>query len=203
MYIFKNYNLEELGIVVNSSSVATSTEGYNINLQCTYIKKNYSIREIIRMLKGAGKLMFEGERDKYCNATASSISYTEKVKDEIYELAFSFQCDPYWYFYEGENIINITNGMTLINDNEIYSEPLIKIYGTGDITFAINNQGLELKAIAECIELDSSIQECYYQGSNLNSKMIGDFPILEVGENKIGWNGEVAKVEILPRWRCL
>ncbi|QDY17535.1 phage tail protein [Clostridium botulinum] len=32
--------------------------------------------------------------------------------------------------------------------------------------------------------------------------MYGEFPIFQVGENKISWTGNVSKIEITPRWRC-
>ena len=31
----------------------------------------------------------------------------------------------------------------------------------------------------------------------------GDCPFLNVGENKIEWEGNITKVEIIPHWRCL
>lgn len=114
----------------------------------------------------------------------------------------TFVCDPFSYL-EDEIIIITKNNSTVCSYGTFLSEPVIKVYGSGDITLNINDRFIKFTAIENYIELDSEIQECYKDTLNCNNKMIGEFPILKTGKNNISWTGNVSKIEINPRWRCL
>ena len=87
------------------------------------------------------------------------------------------------------------------------SNPLIKVVGSGDVTVNINNQELILKGLEDEIEVDCEIMNAYKKINGdivlLNNKMYSDFPVLEVGENQISFEGNVSKIEIIPRWVVL
>ena len=85
----------------------------------------------------------------------------------------------------------------------MYSEPVITVYGTGDITLMVGTTIVELEGITGSITLDSELQEAYSGTTGMNSAMSGEFPLLKPGMNAISWSGEVSKVEIQPRWRYL
>ena len=93
---------------------------------------------------------------------------------------------------------------SVTNPGSIYSEPIIKIFGSGDINLTINSEVIKLKEVTNNIILDSVQQNCYNEATdNLNSKMTGEFPKFEIGENNISWTGSVSKVEVIPNWRWL
>ena len=85
----------------------------------------------------------------------------------------------------------------------MYSEPVVTVYGTGDITLMVGTTIVELEGITGSITLDSELQESYTGTTSMNSAMSGEFPLLKPGMNAISWSGEVSKVEIQPRWRYL
>ena len=85
----------------------------------------------------------------------------------------------------------------------MYSEPVITVYGTGDITLMVGTIVVELEGVSGSITLDSELQEAYSGTTDMNSAMSGEFPLLKPGMNAISWTGEVSKVEIQPRWRYL
>ena len=87
--------------------------------------------------------------------------------------------------------------------DSVYSEPVITVYGTGDITLMVGTVIVELEGITGSITLDSELQESYTGTTSMNSAMSGEFPLLKPGMNAISWTGEVSKVEIQPRWRYL
>ncbi|RXI57409.1 distal tail protein Dit [Clostridium tetani] len=114
----------------------------------------------------------------------------------------TFVCDPFSYL-DSELITITKNNFIIYNEGTFESQPYMKIFATGDIILNINDEVIKLENIIDYIELDSEIMECYKEHQNCNNKIIGEFPILKVGENKISWTGNVSKIEITPRWRCL
>ena len=57
------------------------------------------------------------------------------------------------------------------------------------------------------VVIDSELEEAYFiEGGvllNANNNMAGVFPILDVGNNIVTFNGGVTKLEIIPNWRWL
>ena len=87
------------------------------------------------------------------------------------------------------------------------SNPLIKVVGSGDVTVSINNQELILKGLEDEIEVDCELMNAYKKINGdialLNNKMYSDFPVLESGENQISFEGNISKIELIPRWVVL
>lgn len=103
----------------------------------------------------------------------------------------------------------IKNGGVLVNQEKRASKPLIYVEGTGDIDFQKNGTDwLKLTSIDEFIHVDSEAMSVYRnvgepQFNKMNSTLTPMFPILESGENKITWSGNVTKIEIDPRWEAV
>lgn len=119
----------------------------------------------------------------------------------------SFICEPYKYYNQNSLISITTNNYSFYSINELVynARPLIKVFGSGDITLTINNEDILLKSISNHIILNSTLMEAYNNNNvdNLNNKMNGEFPILKSGLNTISWIGSVTKIEITPNWRSL
>ncbi len=62
---------------------------------------------------------------------------------------------------------------------------------------------VELENISGNIVLDSDLKEAYVDGTLMNDRMTGDFPVLKPGANVISWMGDVTRVIIRPHWRYL
>lgn len=115
---------------------------------------------------------------------------------------------PFKYFRKNNNKMELTNGATLVNPSFYESEPIITIFGSGDISININGRIFNMKNVQETIIIDSKIAHAY---KNNNGNIVGqdnktytlDFPILDKGQNLITWSGNVTKFEIEPRWKTL
>ena len=96
----------------------------------------------------------------------------------------------------------ITDVLDITNPGGVASEPVITVYGYGEITLMVGMTitGLE---IADKITLDTPLMEAYVGATSMNSCMSGDFPLLLPGKNAVSWSGNVSKVEIQPNWRSL
>ncbi|BDR76144.1 hypothetical protein N071400001_18690 [Clostridium tetani] len=107
-----------------------------------------------------------------------------------------FNCKPFKYSVE-ENIITITkNNSTIYNKGTFESEPVIKVYGSGDIKLKVNDAEVIVKKVDGYVIVDSVLKDCYKDETLKNGDMIGQFPILKVGENVVGFSGNVSKVEV-------
>lgn len=150
------------------------------------------------------KLFFSDEADIYYEGMCiNKISFSETFK-HFNECKIIFECKPYKKLFDGDNIVNINvNNSKLFNPTDFESDPIVKIYGTGNIDLSINNKVIHLTNIQGFIVIDSELMDCYKEAQLLNNKMNGEFPKLDVGINTISWVGTVTKVEITPKWRWL
>jgi phage-related protein len=159
-------------------------------------------------LSGRGKLQLENDFEEFNRDgfyLASVIEGWEYERNySTYHFTVKFKVDPFFYYNAGQiKKTYITQPLTLYNNGNIYSEPYIKINGSGNITLTINSQELSFTGIDDYIEIDSSLLIAYKDTLNQGSKMEGDFPIFDIGKNVISWTGNVTSIEIMMRARDL
>lgn len=149
------------------------------------------------------EVVFSNQIDRYYICEFDDEIEFKSLFDNWYEFEVNFECYPLCYLLSGKDTVTITENMNLINQGNKESNPYIKVFGNGNVKLTINGDIITLNNVSEYIELDSEEMECYKDNERLNYNMIGDFPIFQVGENSISWSGNVSKIEITPRWRCL
>ena len=130
----------------------------------------------------------------------SGLEYENYLRD-IDTFGVEFLIEPFFYLDSGEIMITSTAAFSLINPGNIYSQPLITVYGSGDITLNINSQFVQLTGIESSITMDSKLALCYRDTLNMGAKMTGEYILMDTGTNNIEWTGSVTKIEITPRWR--
>ena len=164
------------------------------------VKDEKKIDEICAHFKGSGWLIFSNELDrKYKARVANQIEFSHIIKT-LKRFAVEFEVQPFSYDIFSQPLIK-TEPFKIFNIGTFESEPIIKIFGTGNITLKINSKNVYLNGITDKIVLDSEMQNAYCESTSMNNKMSGDFPILNVGKNDISWIGNVTKLEIQPNWR--
>ncbi len=179
-------------------------EPYVISVECS-TRGSDRLDEILAWLDGAGELILCTEPDKVFRA---SIYNKISVADMIYlynSFLLQFRVQPFKYSVNAlSDTLDLTAPTTIRNSGTVYSEPLITVYGNGDITLTINGADFPLYGVNESITIDSEILEVFKGDTNQNSKYGGvEFPRFEVGKNEISWTGKVSKIKIQPRWRWL
>ena len=166
------------------------------------VKDKKKIDEICAHFKGSGWLIFSSEPDrKYKARVANQIEFSHVIR-HFKRFVVEFEVHPFGYDVF-EQTITKTAPFSLFNIGTVDSEPIITIFGTGNITLYVNNQSISLKEIAGSITIDSEMQNAYNGAASMNNKMSGEFPILSLGENHITWLGNVTKLEIQPNWRYI
>ncbi|MCJ1989023.1 phage tail domain-containing protein [Lactococcus carnosus] len=161
------------------------------------------LREIKGLMSQAKTLSFDDSPNFFYKIKQAQVSDTESIIRRHGVFSVDFVADS--FEYEASSVLEYVNPTKLLirNNTTYFSQPIIKIFGEGNIKLTVNDELIELKNVMDGIILDSEKQEAYLADVNKNSQMVGNFPNFEIGENQIICTGKVNKVEILPNWRWL
>lgn len=166
------------------------------------VRNEKRIDEICAHFKGSGWLTFDTEPDrKYKVRIANQIEFSHIIR-HLKRFIVEFEVQPFGYEVLPQTIVK-TEPFSLFNNGTFDSEPVITIFGTGNITLYVNNQNVALAGVSGKIIIDSEMQNAYSGSISMNNKMYGDFPTFVSGENNISWTGNVTKLEVQPNWRWL
>ena len=163
------------------------------------------IPAIAGWLKGSGKVTFANRPGGYYKArVANQISFEKILRGHPHRsFAVNFRCKPFWYMADVEDITLTTSPAFVNNPGIIYAEPVITVYGNGDITLMVGTTIVQLEGIEDSIMLDSSLMEAYKGATSLNGSISGEFPLLQPGANAVSWSGNVTSVVVKPNGRFL
>ena len=181
-----------------------SYKGYTKTVECT-IRNLDDIDYICSWLDGSGELIFSNEPDKFYKATIITQIDFNKVIREYQKFIVKFECQPFGYSLYSTSLypILITKPITIYNNFNHYSEPVIKVYGEGNITLNVGSQTVNLTNVSEYMTINTTLMDCYKDTMLKNNQMDGEFPVLGVGNNNINWTGNVTKLEIIQNFRSL
>ena len=171
-----------------------------------WISDPAQIPAIAGWLKGSGTVTFANRPEGFYHAFISNQIPFEKILrgNPHRSFAVNFRCSPpFWYVSNPEEVTITTSSYVLVNPGSVYSEPIIHVYGSGDMTLVVNGSFVELEDVEDSIILNSVIQEAYQGETLLNEKMDGEFPMLKPGNNLISWTGDISRLVIAPNWRFL
>lgn len=161
--------------------------------------------DICAWLKGAGTLKLAARSGGFYHARlANQIELTKVLRNHENRIfTLNFRCKPFWHQENVPEVTITTSGMFITNPGSVHSEPVITVYGSGEITLMVGTTIVELDGITDSITLDTPLMEAYKGVISMNGCMSGDFPTLAPGANAISWTGDVTKVVIQPNWRSL
>ena len=160
---------------------------------------------IFGWLKGSGTVTFANRPGGFYHARVTNqIPFEKKLRGNPHRsFSVNFRCKPFRYQAGVQPITVTTSGSTNTNPGTVYSEPVITVNGSGDITLMVGTKIIELTGITNSITIDSVLQEAYNGTSDMNAHMSGEFPILKPGMNAISRSGNVTSVVVQPKWRYL
>lgn len=179
-------------------------DDFILPVECTVANLS-RLPEIFAWLKEAGKLGLPACPGGFYNARiANQIEFSKILRNhEKRAFTVSFRCKPFWYQENVPEITLTTSGAFVTNPGSVYAEPVITVYGSGEITLMVGMTIVELDGITDRITLDTPLMEAYNGVTSMNGCISGDFPTLAPGANAVSWTGNVSKVIIQPNWRYL
>ncbi|MBC1459078.1 hypothetical protein [Listeria newyorkensis] len=184
------------------------TMDYPVNIQAyddlTIYEIYAEISKWIRFKRGYNKLIDTADERYYRLARCFNMTEIINVNNWFGRTTISFDCKPFKYSIIGSQVFNIEKGGRLNNVEIFPSNPVITIFGNGDINFFVNDYKVVLKGIKDKITIDTGLQIAYKEGVLLNTSVeTYPYPQLAVGENRFTWTGNVTKVEVTPNWRTI
>lgn len=164
--------------------------------------------DVAAWLTGDGFLRFSDEPDMMYSASIekefSRASIIPRMAGQRFTVLWT--CHPYRYIYPEAAVITVSASDPVVsNPGTAPSDPMYKITGSGDFSVTVNGDVLYFTDITDGIIVDAELMDALtYDGALLaNDKMSGKPPQLLPGLNVVSWSGNVSKIEITPRWRCI
>ena len=216
------YDAEFISIPGRSGDIINQNRRFS-NIKVTYTvflarKNPAALVSVLRDIKG----WLYSEPDRYHELSDSyDVEYfrygvisgrldIEEQLNKVGSFTVTFNCKPYKYSFAGQKTVAADSSeLTITNPTAFESRPYIKLYGSGTVQLMImpDGQGTTTWVISdvdEYIEIDSELMNCFKDTVLKNDTVTSKgFPVLKPGENSITCAGNVRRIEIVPRWRCL
>lgn len=170
---------------------------------------DYCIDDVIEFFNTQGEVIFSNEPDKYYNfAILNQIDFERLIKFRTATVVFHVQ--PFKYnalkIERSYTISKADKSITIANSGNIYANPIMTIYGSGDIGVSLNDVQYFQIALGEQnnITIDTEKMEAYNDNGLMNRIVAGDYDVfkLNTGENLLTFSGGVTEFNIqkFSRW---
>lgn len=167
----------------------------------------YDIDDIITYFNSSGTVTFSNEPEKYyVYDILDAIDYERLMRFRTAEITYHVQPFKYSNIEKLKVFSNPTSDITIRNNGNYVSKPIIHIKGTGTINLSLN--GVQLFRIdlstTNSITIDTGRLEAYNGDVLMNRYVVGDYDkfVLKVGPNSVSWDGQLTYIafEKLSRW---
>ena len=168
---------------------------------------DYDIDDIITFFNSSGTVIFSNEPEKYyVYDILNAIDYERLLRFRTAEITYHVQPFKYSNIEKKKVFSNPTSAITVRNNGNYVSKPVIHIEGSGIINLSLN--GLQLFKIdlntANSITIDTERLEAYNDDVLMNRYVVGDYNkfALNVGPNSVSWDGTLTYIafEKHTRW---
>ena len=168
---------------------------------------DYDIDDIITFFNSSGTVIFSNEPEKYyVYDILNAIDYERLVRFRTAEITYHVQPFKYSNIEKKKVFSNPTSAITVRNNGNYVSKPVIHIEGSGIINLSLN--GMQLFRIdlstKNSITIDTERLEAYNDDVLMNRYVSGDYDkfALKVGPNSVSWDGQLTYIafEKQTRW---
>lgn len=164
------------------------------------------VDEIIGYFTGNGDIIFSNEQNKYYKARIiRNIDYNRLLRYRVATVTFRVQPFKYDRVEEEAYATSKDESAFVYNKGNYIAKPLITIKGTGTVVLILNDTPICQYTFPDgedTVILDSEKQDAYLGNLLKNRNMVGEFPVLERGNNVFTWDGTVESIRIkrYSRW---
>lgn len=111
-----------------------------------------------------------------------------------------FTCDP--YMYEAvDSVVTFTQSDGMTNPGSAEAYPMIQVNGSGDASFSINGEEIQIAAMTSGTPVYIDCENGYVYTASGATEITGGFPVLNMGLNTITIGSGVTSLVITPHWR--
>ena len=171
---------------------------------------DFDLDDVISYFNSSGQVVFSNEPDKYYNyQILDQIDFQRLIRFRTAKVKMHVQPFKYSSVEGTKTFTSFTNNqITIKNNGNYFSKPIITITGTGTINLSLNSEQVLVidMSNASSIVLDTANMEAYNPSdqSLLNRDVTGDYNnlYLNVGSNTISWTGTITEIDIenYSRW---
>ena len=206
--VIDNGGYKNLKLTLTLRLIAEKIENDINDLQFSYWKAMNWLQQTATYKK----LILSYDGRYYREACICSGIKAVKKHEDVLDFTVTFSCKPYRKSFEGDKKIIITAGETFFNPEMFPSKPYMKIIpadGTQNFTIAVyksiyNYDYYTFYQADEYVEIDSESMNVFKGNINKNNDYAAtSFPEFKPGTNSIAFIGNIASIEIIPRWRTL
>jgi len=169
------------------------------------LNDNANLDAFVAWLSGNGQLILDEDSSKYvtayCDEEVEYFRLSLGVNKKVAVVRF-LVTEPFRYKLSESDTTLVASG-TFTNLGTYFSEPLLKLTGTGTVVLTIGSQSFTYVFDTPYVFIDCKTRNAYYGAVYKNRKMTGNFPVLNVGANAISWTGTLTELVITPRTRYL
>lgn len=168
---------------------------------------DYDIDDIITFFNSSGTVIFSNEPEKYyVYDILDAIDYERLMRFRTAEITYHVQPFKYSSIEKMKVFSNPTGAITVRNNGNYVSKPIIHIKGSGTINLSLN--GVQLFRIdmstSNSITIDTERLEAYNDDALMNRYVVGNYDkfMLKVGPNSVSWDGQLTYIafEKQSRW---
>lgn len=198
-----NENYEEVNVegrngsfIVNKGTYPNKKITFTFTILSSEIEIDFEkVYEWLTEIKD-NRLIF-GREDRCYRVKKVIFGNIQKEFKNIGEFDTTFICEPFLTEIQ-EFEIDITQLNNYYYNGNIEGEPIIQIWGSGNIQLAINDENFIVKNVKSYVKIDSKLFKVVDSNDNdLESQ--GGFPLLTRGNNTILTLGTVNKILLTPR----
>lgn len=169
----------------------------------TNFKQNIrDFRNFLLSLIGYQKLIDTYHPDEFRMALYEGEFEPEvEPKNDAGQFDIVFNCKPQRFLLTGETVTTLTANGTITNPTRFASQPLLRVYGTGQL--GVNSDTITISEADVYTDIDCEMMDCFKGTTNRNSKVSfsgNNFPTFRSGSNSISLGTGITMVEITPRW---
>lgn len=168
---------------------------------------DYDIDDIISFFNTSGTVTFSNEPERYYRYDIlDAIDYERLIRFRTAEITYHVQPFKYSTVEKLKVFDSPTGAITVRNNGNYVSKPIIHIKGSGTINLSLN--GVQLFRIdlstANSITIDTEKLEAYNDNVLMNRYVVGNYDkfVLKIGVNSVSWDGTLTYIsfENLSRW---
>lgn len=177
-------------------------DGYDKTVSL-YVVKEEEVQKILEQFNQQNNVVEFGHRP-------GSIFYADYASSSFrqngihaWSLEIKLKMHPFRYQKNNTEVVLISNG-TVTNPGTVYSEPVITVEGSGDVTLTIGKQIMQLKLDTKAtIDCRHKRQNVYDKNGNLKNTLRtrGGFFEIPTGVSGVVFGGNITKVRIQGNWR--
>ena len=184
-------------------------EGYeNFDMTVILVLLNASVNarySVNAWADGTGKLISSDDLTKAYKASVKEAVEWQRVKANagFYDTAtITFNCEP--YMVEAvDSQTTLTGTGSILNPGDMVSYPMIQVNGSGDVTFSVNGNVIQIDDMTANVPVYIDCSTGYVYTASGATSLRGEIPSFSLGTNTITFGEGLTSLVITPHWRWI